>query len=101
MSTRNYYISHQAVIDLENIWKYTFDHWSLQQADRYYHLIISEIEYISLHKHVGRPRNDIRQGYRSTKVKSHLIFYRETDDQKIEIVRILHERMDIEERLGE
>lgn len=42
---------------------------------------------------------NIKPGYRATKVKSHLIFYRKSDDETIEIIRILHERMDIETRL--
>ncbi|MVN20519.1 type II toxin-antitoxin system RelE/ParE family toxin [Mucilaginibacter arboris] len=40
-----------------------------------------------------------KQSYRATKVKSHLIFYRRSDDGTVEIIRILHERMDIETRL--
>ena len=43
----NYKISKLAEIDLENIWLYTFEEWSLEQADYYYDLIMNEIEYIS------------------------------------------------------
>lgn len=42
----------------------------------------------------------VRQGYRAAKVKSHLIFYRKAEDDVVEIVRILHQRMDIENRLN-
>ncbi|WP_414635406.1 type II toxin-antitoxin system RelE/ParE family toxin [Agriterribacter sp.] len=36
-----------------------------------------------------------------SKVKSHLIFYRLTEKQnEIEIIRILHQRMDIESQLN-
>ncbi len=41
----------------------------------------------------------IKQGYKASKVKSHLIFYRKGEDQVTEIVRVLHQRMDIEDRL--
>jgi toxin ParE1/3/4 len=34
-----------------------------------------------------------------SKVKSHLIFYRKAEDNIIEIIRILHQNMDIENRL--
>lgn len=40
----------------------------------------------------------VRKGYRASKVKFHLIFYKVSNDIE-EIVRILHERMDIENRL--
>lgn len=43
----NYKISKQAEIDLENIWLYTFEEWSIDQADYYFDLIMDEIEYIS------------------------------------------------------
>ena len=41
-----YIISAKAVEDINNIWIYTAENWSVEQADRYYNLIIDEIEYI-------------------------------------------------------
>ena len=38
----DYKISKQAEIDLENIWLYTFEEWSLEQADYYFDLIMDE-----------------------------------------------------------
>jgi plasmid stabilization system protein ParE len=35
----------QALFDLEDIWLYTLNTWSLTQADRYHSLIIKEIEF--------------------------------------------------------
>ena len=93
-----YVFSKQAVIDLEEIWLYTVDKWSVAQADRYYLLIIDEIDYNCKNINSGKPMGNVRKGYRATKVKSHLIFYRIVDDT-VEIIRILHERMDIENRL--
>jgi toxin ParE1/3/4 len=36
-----------------------------------------------------------------SKVKSHLVFCKASDDGTIDIVRILHQKMDIENRLKE
>lgn len=94
-----YKIRDKAVSDLEDIWLYTFENWSLEQADRYYNLIISEIEFISDNFYAGKSIEHIKAGYRASKVKSHLIFYRLNSEKIVEIVRILHERMDIENRL--
>ena len=44
MSKNQYRISHEAIKDLNNIWVYTLNKWSKEQADRYYDLIIAEIE---------------------------------------------------------
>ena len=92
-------ISKKAVSDLEDIWLYTFEKWSIEQADRYYNLIFDEIKYICKNINAaGRSIDHVRKGYRASKVKSHNIFYRIINDT-IEVIRILHERMDIENRL--
>ncbi|WP_226063154.1 type II toxin-antitoxin system RelE/ParE family toxin [Kaistella polysaccharea] len=94
-------ISEKANEDLENIWLYTYENWSQEQADRYYNLILNEIEYITENFESGKSFEHIRKGYRSAKVKSHLVFYRISKRDTIEIIRILHQRMDIENRLVE
>ena len=93
-------ITKKAVYDLEEIWFYTFQNWSVEQADRYSNLIFDEINYICKNSKAGKSMEHIRKGYRATKVKSHLIFYRVVNDM-IEVIRILHERMDIENRLND
>ena len=93
-------ISKKAVADLEEIWLYTFENWSVSQADRYYNLIFDEINYICKNSTAGKSMEHVRKGYRASKVKSHLIFYRVLNNT-IEIIRILHERMDIDNRLND
>jgi toxin ParE1/3/4 len=93
-----YVFSKKAVIDLEEIWLYTVEKWSVAQADRYYLLIIDEIDYICKNIDSGKPMDNIRKGYRASKVKSHLIFYLVVNDT-VEIIRILHQRIDMENRL--
>ena len=44
-----YRINETAFTDLEKIWLYTLNKWSLKQADRYYNQIINEIEVINFH----------------------------------------------------
>lgn len=97
-----YRISREAHIDLENVWLYTFKNWSIEQADRYINLIINEIEYLADNPHSGQDYQNIRKGYFRSQVKSHLIFYRINHKiNEIEVIRILHQRMDIESRLRE
>jgi len=50
--------------------------------------------------HRGRACDDIRPGYRKYHVGRHLIFYRESPEG-LEIIRILHDRMDIETHLDD
>lgn len=92
-------VLHQAAIsDLEEIWLYTLESWSVEQADRYHELLFKEIEFLSRKPTSGKSISDLRAGYFSSKVKSHFIFYKFSSDE-LEIVRILHESMDIPNRL--
>jgi len=97
-----YKLSLLAKQDLENIWLYTFETWSIEQADRYLNLIIDEIEYVAEKPDSGFDFSSVRKAYLHTKIKSHLIFYK-FDKKKsiVEIIRILHQRMDIENRLND
>ncbi len=96
-----YKISTEASDDIENIWLYTLTNWSLEQADRYYNLIMDEIEYVAKNPSSGIDYNHVREGYSCSKVKSHLIFYRQSNvPDEIEIIRVLHQRMDIKNRLS-
>ena len=68
-------------------------------ADRYYNLIIDEIEFIASNPLLGRSIDYIKEGYRSTKVKSHVVFYKQQQDETILVVRILHQAMDSDNRI--
>ena len=93
-------INQNAIQDLEDIWFYTFQNWSVEQADRYHTLIFKEIEFLSTRPKSGKNIDQIRNGYRSSDIKSHIIFYRFSSIE-IEIIRILHNSMDIPNRLNE
>jgi toxin ParE1/3/4 len=101
MKKRAYVISKKAVSDIEEIWLYTLRKWSLKQADRYYNLIFEEIEYICKNADAVKSMEHIRKEYRVSKIKSHLIFYRISSENIIEVIRVLHERIDIESRLSD
>jgi toxin ParE1/3/4 len=98
MKVLPYVISKKAIADLEEIWLYTADKWPIVQADRYYNLIFDEIAFICKSPETGKQMDDIRKNYRAAKVKSHLIFFK-VENEIVQIVRILHERMDIKSRL--
>jgi len=92
-------ISSEAFTDLEKIWVYTLKKWSKDQADRYYMLIIDEIEFLRSNYYTGKSAEYIRPGYRVSFVKSHIIFYKIEEEQKLQVIRILHQSMNIEEWL--
>ncbi len=101
MKARKYRISKKALEDLNNIWTYTYAKWSTEQADRYYNLLINEFEYITNNFMTGKSMDHIKTGYRASIVKSHLVIYRKSENDITEIIRILHQRMDIENKINE
>lgn len=100
MRSLPFVISKKAVSDLEEIWIYTLEKLSVEQADRYYNLIFDEIRYICKNVNAGKSMEHVKAGYRALKVKSHLVFYR-VANERVEIIRILHERMDVADKLGD
>lgn len=95
-------ISKKAANDLESIWLYTPENWFIEQADRYFNLLMDEIEYLTEKPYSGKDYSRIKKGYFCSKVKSHVIFYKISKNaDEIEIIRILHQRMDIEDRLND
>jgi toxin ParE1/3/4 len=93
------YVSSEALSYLEKIWIYTRKKWSKEQADRYYSLFIDEIQFLQSNYYTGKSAEYIRPGYRVSFVKSHIIFYQVFEDQKLEIIRILHQSVNIEKWL--
>ena len=95
-----YKLSHEAEKDLQNIWLYTFENWSNNQADHYINLILDEIEFVSLQPNSGTDYSHLRKGYFRLKIKSHFVFYKiNKKKNQIEVIRVLHQRMDIENQL--
>jgi len=94
-----YTISEKANQDIEKIWLYTYENWSLEQADRYYNLILDEIEFIAENFESGISVDYLKEGYRASIVKSHIIFYKKSTSNIVEIIRVLHQKMDIENRI--
>lgn len=93
-------ISSKAQSDLIDIWEYTFKNWSPEQADRYYQIIIDKIKEICEKPDIGKSYKKVLRGYWGAAVKSHIIFYKELGNNSIEIVRILHQRMDYQDWLN-
>ncbi len=94
---RRYRLYPRARTDLEEIWLYTLQAWSLDQADSYVRDIINVFEDLANGAKSGRPV-DIRDGYLKYPVGSHMIYYRQSPSH-IDIVRILHQRMDVNSKL--
>jgi toxin ParE1/3/4 len=92
-------LTNKAVKDLSDIWNYTFDTWSESQADKYYKLILNACAAIAKKPQQGKVYEEISPDLKGKKVTKHILFYRIMEDNSIEITRILHERMDLKNKL--
>lgn len=97
----NYKLTNKAVSDLKLIWNYTFDNWSEKQADKYYNMLIDNCNEISRNPSLGKSYPEIFKDILGLRVGKHIIFYLEDRNNEIEIIRILHEQMDLKNRIKE
>lgn len=94
-----YFLSKKAISDLKNIWNYTYEKWSENQADKYYQMLIEGFKEVSKNPNSGKEYSIILDNLRGYKAGRHIIFYRETEEGIVEIIRILHEKMDLRNRV--
>lgn len=96
-----YFLTNKAVEDLTKIWDYTYEVWSESQADKYYGLLIDTCQAIARATDIGKNYDEIAKEIMGFKVGKHIIFYRKIKPEEIEIVRILHEKMDLKNKIDE
>jgi toxin ParE1/3/4 len=96
-----YNLTNKAVEDLTIIWEYTFDKWSEKQADKYYELLLDSCQDIANNPDLGKNYSGVKNELFGLKTNRHIIFYRKLANEPIEITRILHERMDLKNRINE
>ena len=91
----------KAIDDLTDIWDYTALTWSENQANKYYEMIKSACAEIANDSVKGQNYDKIDIKLRGYSVGKHVIFYHLISNDEIEVIRILHEAMDLKNRLTE
>lgn len=91
----------KALDDLTAIWKYTLQKWSENQADYYYKTIGSACSEIGGNPAIGKNYPEISNDLLGFKSEKHILFYQIVSKDEIEIIRMLHETMDLKNRLNE
>jgi toxin ParE1/3/4 len=86
-------LTRKAREDLKAIGRYTQRNWGRRQRDAYLTQLDRRFHALAEMPSLGRACDDIRPGYRRYSEGAHTICYREVGGD-IEIVRILHGRMD-------
>lgn len=80
--------------DLKGIWKHTFDEWGETQANLYLKELEEKLINLAEFPSLGSTVTHRQTGLRQCRYKKHLIIYLHSDTT-LDIVRVLHQRMDI------
>lgn len=95
-----YQLAEKALEDLRGIWRYTLKTWSEEQAEKYVRNLMDAFEVIAKKPDsMGKSYEHVRAGYRGLHSGKHIIFFKVSQEGKVRIVRILHERMDFPRHL--
>lgn len=88
-----YRLRPKAQSDIEGIWDYSYRTWGVQQANSYLAGLRDVCTELAGNPNLGKSRDDLYKGLRVYPSGKHLVFYL-TTGKGIDIVRVLHERMD-------
>lgn len=91
-----YRLSPLAEADLEGIWRYTFAHWSMEQADSYHGNLVTAFEGLAAGTKRGGP--SVLPGFQKYLCGAHVIYFLDYPDH-IDVIRVLHQRQDAEQHL--
>ena len=86
----------RATADLLEIVRYTHQRWGAAQARQYREELELALQRLSLSPELGRKREALAPGLRSSPVAPHVAFYIQRGN-KVIILRILHARMNTDE----
>jgi toxin ParE1/3/4 len=96
---RRIILSPKAKVDLSQVWDYTFAEWGAEQAEKYIRELWAAIEEQSSDLTKSVDISDVRKGYRKVRSGSHVIFFKVTKGGILDVVRILHQKMDFDRHL--
>ena len=91
-------LSKKAKNDLKNIARFTERRWGRKQRFLYIKQFDDVFHSLAKSPSMGKKCDDIKEDYRKFPQGSHIIFYRESENNKILMIRILHKNMDEESK---
>ena len=91
--------TNRALDDLIEIWDYSVENWSENQAEKYYNLIIASCIDLANNPQLGKSYNIVSQNLLGYKCGEHIIFFQEIAKNEIEIARVLHGMMDLNSKI--
>lgn len=88
-----YRLAPRALADLDDIWRFSAETWSIEQADRYIDDLVRVFEMIAAMPTLARERAELTPPVRIQVHENHLIVYTTAEDH-VAILRLLGGRQD-------
>jgi toxin ParE1/3/4 len=92
-------LTRKAKADLHSIATFTQQRWGLKQRNLYLKQLDETFHLLADSPELGKRCDHILPGYRKFPQGSHVVFYKDGGTSKIEIIRVLHQSMDIETQI--
>ena len=92
-------LSTKAKADLSDIWDYTCTEWGAVQAEKHVRDLWAAMQEQTQDLTKSVDISDVRKGYRKVRSGSHVIFFKVPKDGVVDVVRILHQKMDFDRHL--
>ena len=93
-------ISPEAEADLDGVWLYIArESQSIERAEQFLDRFTVFFSKLARNPYLGRPRDDLRAGYRGFPIGEYVVFYRLTEANEIVVLRVIHGRRDLEQIL--
>ncbi len=96
---KSFTLTHKARADIKSIYIYTHNRWGKKQREIYAKQFDDVFHMLAENPEIGKECDYIKSGYKKFPNASHIIFYRTINNDMIEIVRILHKRIDARAQL--
>ena len=88
-------VSRRARDDLIAIGRFTQIEWGTAQRNKYLKQMDDCFHQIAATPDIGTTCDYLKTGYRKFPQGSHIIFYKQNRNGKVEIIRVLHKSMDV------
>ena len=97
---RRFDLTRSAKADLKSIAKFTQSQWGVRQRNTYLKEMDQVFRSLAENPLMGRPCDEIREGYRKLPHGAHVIYYKQPTEDEVLIIRILPGTMDVNSSLG-
>lgn len=96
----SYTLRPRARADLRSIAQYSIEQWGKERARSYVEAINQRLEVLAAGTVPDRSADHIKSGYLRSAVGRHMIYFRRSGDGAMDVIRILHQSMDVTKQLG-